>query len=525
MGDAVTKGIVGLGVVLAALLAVARPAVADDSWFDEGRAQSALETIFDRANHPTKILSLELRPQELEVELQDPAQPKHIDAWTDTIVVGAVRRLVLGSESISGPRPVDPTLPNPNLDANLFEFKPADAAAIPKLIAAAIQRALLEDAAVVSHMELRRQLHLVPEPSSGPPQWSIEVTSGRERAEIYADLAGDITHANLDGTRRAASLNYLNGGKELDDLVATIADIFPKQPTIKSVIVYNHNLTIEALNPDHPERDARFNAGLNGVYRDLLDTMVNIAIPGQDPPGRFAITDVDWSLLPKLEQAARDRLQLPGGKVGLVKLTKPASGVGGPILEWEINIASADDHAVEGYVTFDGTGNIIRTHYPPGKGPKLDFLDAASYAPTFDGLSKGLGAHAPVTELEFWPDKVMITAKDPQKPDDLVVFEYHGESLSRSIMTPMMWPTFGPDWFFDLSQAQPIGARLAQLEQDTLSRLGLTGGKIERVTISKQKIFMPRNDRVTIEIRAEEGRREGRVVYDLDGKMVDIVTP
>ena len=519
------KGIVGLGLVFAVLLAAARPAAADDSWFDEGRAQSALENIFAKANHPTKILSLELRPQQLEVELQDPAQPRHIDAWADTIVVGTLRRLVLGSESISGPRPVDPTLPNPNLDANLFEFKPADAAAIPKLVAAAIKRAQLDDAAAVSQMELRRQLHLVPEPSSGPPEWSIEVTSGRERAEIYADLAGNITHANLDGTRRAAALNYLNGGKELDDVVAAIADVLGKEPTIKSVIVYNHSLAFEAKNPDHPDRDARFTAGLNGVYRDLLlDTVVNIAIPGQEPPSRFAITDVDWLLLPKLEQTARDRLQLPGGKIGLVKLIKPA-GVTGPMLEWEINIAAADDPAIEGYVTFDGKGNILRTHYPPGRGPKLDFLDAASYAPAFDGLSKGLGQHAQVVELEFRPDEIMVTTKDPQKPDDLVVFEYHGESLSRSIMSPMMWPTFGPDWFFDLSQAQSIGARLAQLEQDTLSRLGLAGGKIERITISKQKIFMPRNDRVVIEIRAEEGRREGRVVYDLNGNVVDIVTP
>jgi hypothetical protein len=355
-------------VVVAAVLAMAHPAVADDSFFDEGRAQSALEKIFDKANHPAKILSLELSPLELEVELQDPAQPKHIDAWADQIVLGAFRRLVFGSESISGPRPVDPSLPNPNLDANLFEFKPTDAAAIPKMIADAIKRAQLEDAAVIGRMELRRKLRLVPEPSSGPPEWSIEVTSGRERAEIYADLAGRITRANLDGTRRAQALNYQDGGKELDDLVAAIADVFPKQPTIKSVIVYNHYLTLEALNPDHPERDARFNAGLNGVYRDLLDTIVNINIPGQEPPGRFAITDIEWPLLPKLEQEARDRLQLPGSKVGLVKLTKPASGVGGPALEWEINIAAADDHAVEGYVTFDGKGNILRTHYPPGRG-------------------------------------------------------------------------------------------------------------------------------------------------------------
>jgi len=513
-------------MVAVALLAPAVSAAADDSLFDEGRAQSALQKIFDKANHPTKILSLELRPLRLDVELQDPAQLRHIDAWSDTVQTSTLQRLVFGSDAIAGPRPVDPSLPNPDLAANLFDFKSEDAAVVPKLIAAAIQRAQLEDPAQVSSMELRRQLHLVPEPSSGAPQWTINVTSGRERAEIYADLAGNITHANFDGTHRAQALNYQNGGKELDDVVAAVADVLGKEPTIKTVTVYDHSLVFEALNPEHPERYARFTAGLNGVYQDLLlDTVVNIAIPNQPPPGKFAITDPAWSLLPKLEQAARDRLQLPGGKVGLVKLSKPATGVGGPVLEWEVNIAAADDRTVEGYVVFDNGGNVLRTHYPPGRGPKLDLLDPAGYATAFDGISSALGQHAQMVEMEFRPDKVMLTTKNPQKPDDLIVFEYQGEGVSRSIMTAMVWPTFGPDWFFDLSQVQQAGELWPRLKQDTLSRLGLADGKIERITFSKQKIFMPGNKQVLIEVRAEAGRRDGRVVYDLNGKVVDVVMP
>ena len=111
--------------VLAAVLCAGAQAarLADDSYFDTGRAQGALERIFDKAGHPVKILRLELRAQELEVELQDPAQPRHIDAWASRIETGTFRRLVIGAEPISGPRPVDPTLPNPDLDANLFDLK------------------------------------------------------------------------------------------------------------------------------------------------------------------------------------------------------------------------------------------------------------------------------------------------------------------------------------------------------------------------------------------------------------------
>jgi hypothetical protein len=523
-----------LGVVMLSRIAAVTGAIflaltgtalaVDDSFFYAGKAQAALEKIFDQANHPTKVLSLDIRSDTLTVEVQDPASPKHVDAWVDYLNTSTLLHWIR-PESISGPRPVDPTLPNPDLEANLFPLKPADLAVVTTMIMAAIKRAALEDPAGVERMTLRRQLHLLPQPSNGPPEWNIEVSSGRERATIYADIAGHLTHANLDGTRRAQRLNYLAGGKELDDVVAQVADTLGTQPIIRKLIVYNHYLSFEALNPEHPDRFSRFTAGLNGIYRDADDTIANIAIPQQSPPGRFGITDIDWSLLPKLETAARERLRLPGGQIGIVQLSKPANAVGGPVIEWEINVKAANDQVVEGYVVFDGKGNVLRTKFPPGMGPKLDMLDASSAAPAFAAVSSSLGDHAAVVELAFRPENVMVTAKDPQKPDARVVFEYRGESVSRSIMPPLDWPTFGADWFFDLSLAQPIARRWAELQQDTLSRLGLTDGKVERITISKQKLAMPRNDQVLVEIRASAGRREGRVVYDMTGKMVDIVKP
>jgi hypothetical protein len=517
-------GWIRLALVLVAALAPFRASAADESFFDEGRAQAALEKIYDKAQHPTKVLGVDIRSNQVIVELQDPNNPQHVDAWIDWLGTGRLER-IFWPEWISGPRPVELNLMNRDLDANLFEVKPADLALVAKLAAASIKLAALEDPAKVDRMGLRRQLFLIPEPHNGTPEWSVEVNSGRERATIYADLAGRITHANLDGTRRAQTLNYLAGGKELDTVVASVTDTLGKAPTIRRLIVYDRYLSFEALNPDHPERDSRFNAGLNGVYRDLDDTIANIGVPRATPPARFAIGDADWSLLPKLEQAARDRLELPGGKVGLVELSKPDTGVGSPGIQWEINIKSATDSAVEGRVVFDVKGNVLSTHYPPGRGPKLDLLQAASYAPAFAALSKALGEHAAMVELVFRPDGALITTKDPQKPDELVVFDYRGESVARSIMPPLTWPTFGPDWFFDLSQAGSIAARWGELQQDALTRLGLADGKIERITISKQKLFMPRNDRVLIEVRAEAGKRDGRVVYDLGGKVVELVKP
>ena len=511
----------GLFFVAAAILS-AHAFAATPSFFDEGRAQASLQAIFDKAGHPTKVLDIDIRSNQLIVELQDPSNPQHVDGWIDWLNTGSVTRL-FWSESISGPRPVQLSLPNPDLNANLFELKPDDLALIAKLADAAVKEAALEDPATVDRIELRRKLFLIPTPTSGDPEWSVEVTSGRERATIYAALNGNITHANLDGTRHAQRLDYLAGGKELGDVLARIKNTIGTAAVFKSVLVYDKSLAIEAAGPGHPDRFASYSADINGVYERDFDTVATL--PGQAPPARFAIADVDWTLLPKLQQAARQRLELPDGRIPYVRVSKPDHAVGGPAIECEVNVDSTSDSSLTGSVVFDAQGHVVHTRYPRGKGPKLDLLDATSVPSAFDALRSALGEHAAVTELQFRNDWLMVTTRDLKNPDERLVFEYRGEALARSIMPPLDWPTFGPDWYFDLAQAAPVAAHWGELQKDALTRLGLADGKIERVTISKQRLFMPRNDRVLIEVRAESGKREGRVVYDLAGKAVDVVMP
>jgi hypothetical protein len=524
-GDALHMGMLRFGVVLTALLLPALPALADDSFFDEGRAQAAVAKIFDKANHPTKVMSLEIRAESLEVDVQDPAQPRHIDAWTDEIRNSGILRYI-SPEAMSGPQPVDPTLINSDLEANLFELKPSDLAIVPKLVADAIKQAQLEDPAQQARLTLKRKLFLLPTPSSGPPEWSVEISSGRERATVYADLTGRITHANFDGTRRAQRLNYLAGGHELAAVIESVADALGKAPIIQSILVYDHFLELIAATADHPDQFYRYTAGLNGVYRDVdMDTGTTLLARVKGPPVLFSIGDPDWTLLPQVQKAARERLGIADGHIVYVRLSRPNDTAGDAALEWEMNVDSLADSAIAGSVVFDAKGNVLRTKFPPGRGPKLDMLDAASVAPAFDALRKALGEHAAMTELDFRNERLMVTTKDPRNPDERIVFEYGGESLARSIMPPLQWPTFGPDWYFDLAQAQPVAAHWQEMQQDALTRLGLADGKIERITISKQKLFMPRNDRILVEVRAESGKRDGRVVYDVNGKVVDIVMP
>jgi hypothetical protein len=236
-------------VSLGLVLLTSRGTLADASFYDADRAKDAVEKIFDEAGHPTKVLSVEIRSGELTVELQAPDNPRHIDAYA-----------IHGAGGISVARPV--AVDQADLDTKLFALKPADLAIVPKLAAAAIKEAKLEDAAMVERLELRR-----PRSGSGAPQWGIDVSSGRERATIYAELGGEITHANLSATHRAQALDYEKGGPELDEIVATIGDTLGKDAVLKEVSVSQRFVFVQAVDPDHPERIAAFRANLNGVQR------------------------------------------------------------------------------------------------------------------------------------------------------------------------------------------------------------------------------------------------------------------
>ena len=67
------------------------------------------------------------------------------------------------------------------------------------------------------------------------------------------------------------------------------------------------------------------------------------------------------------------------------------------------------------------------------------------------------------------------------------------------------YPKIAADWFFELAPVRPMVEHWQQLQQDTLTRLGLTGGKIDLITISKQKRLLPQNDLVLVVVHASSG--------------------
>jgi hypothetical protein len=507
-GDRLRLVLFGLGLATA-LLAPLAAGAAEPSFFDEGRAQAGLEKIFERAGHPAHAFRLEIGPNRLIAEVQDPSNSAHVDRWSDRLGGG-----IFAGETVSGPEPVALDFPADNLAAKLFALSPADLAVVAKLCEAAIKEAKLDDAAAVSRIELRRQ-----EPSAGPPVWGVNVTSGREHATIYADLDGTITHGDFSGTHRAEALDYEKGGAALDAVVTTIADTLGTDAVIETVYVYHRSLGFDAVDRDHPDRLSRYRAGMNGVYREgPADPRSLIMLPLL----RFSIADVDWRVLPTLVDAARDRLKMPGARASGIDVSRPDPGVGDPAIQWHI-VLEAEEGTV-GSANFDAKGHPLNALFPPGKAPRLDMFDAGNMMSAVDAAGHAYGEHIPMLEIVCEGEHVLLAVRDRNDPPGAKVVEYGGEGLKRSFVTVAARQRT-PDWFFDLAVVRPAVARWAELQRDALTRLALTGGKIDRIQVAKHKAVLPQDDRAVITVTASAGTRKGIVVYDLAGTVVDIVKP
>jgi hypothetical protein len=189
-----------VGVTLMVACVSAEASFVDDGT-ELGRAIPELRSAI--GNHP-RVLKIEVDPNVVTIEAQDPRNPKHVNRWR------CVDRVLgfIPMRWVTGPEPVDLQLLDPDLEANLFDLDAIVFSATSKLERAAIERAHIQDAAVITHMEIARQTFILPRPTTGDIRWTLHITSGREHADVFANAQGIIvgTLMNEKKSKRAANL-------------------------------------------------------------------------------------------------------------------------------------------------------------------------------------------------------------------------------------------------------------------------------------------------------------------------------
>ena len=520
----------GYGFCFAALSLIGGAArAADATMFDEGRAQNAFVAIQDKVGHNLRVLTLRITPDELSVGIPNDDKPGEVETWrvSHKGLAGALGVDLPVSEGSSRA-----SLPGGGAIAeSVIDIDAAGLAIVPKLAADALARARFQQPGHATEMELMRLPKFLG-PAARDPYWQVHVEAPEEEADISFKLTGEIKTADLRRTKRADHLDLLAGGPDFDELVQNIRNQIKNEWAFHYIEIEKTDIAFDVhlISVKNP-RITRFTATLSDIQTNNL-SMPHMVFPGAPADDPFSLADVDLSLMTKLEAAAKQQLAIADGAVQRVIVSKPHRERDSAV-EWEVQVRSASaplftlpnaPPVEEGSVTFDAKGNVLHAKYPPGHGPQTNLFDPAALQKAIDKIAERLGPHARVTELRIDADSINITAQDPKDPKKFASFAYSDGDVARaSDAQQMMANAFGagPDWLWDLASLEPsVVQSLAALESQAIAQSGAADGKIDGISITKDKMFYPANDLTLIEIRAAApGKDPQEMIFDFAGSI------
>jgi hypothetical protein len=515
-----------IGAILLASSGSAAAGFIDDS----SNFSVAISVLRGAVGAHARVLQIEGDANGIEIEAQDPKNPGHIDRWR----YGIVNYLgMIPLRHLTGPEPVDPTLINPDIAANLFDLDTVQFSAAPKLMALAIARARLQDEAKVTNMEIERQTFILPEPSSGDVRWTLHIDSGRERADIVANADGIIIGADLSGTQRAKMLNILKEPELAADAATAFRDAIGAQSVLTRVgiapktVAFGTNIrdqSLARLGGDLPST-ATFTWDLNGLQQQLgtIDVSAQMGTPA---PASFSINDVDWTIVGKLESDAMAKAALPRSSIKNVGLAISTDQPGQPVLNWTVEIVEPSGEVTT--VVADKTGAIVRVDLPESRRPKIDWRDPSALAGAIARVGAIFGQNAKIASIVADERRGRITINDPAHGGQAATFDFTGNGVSRAGISFSL-DSMGPR--FSVADLAALDAqKLATLQADAFKRLsGAKRAYLESVTIGAHP-FVRQAGAHAIEVRLRDVPEDSVkaeyawIVYDFSGHVLDFVT-
>jgi hypothetical protein len=509
----------------ALLLAISGPAKAsDDLLTTPGAAANAVKEIAAKMGGMPQVSKIEITPDEVVIQVQGD-KDFHVNEWRWTMV----EFWYFTKSFVSGPNPVRPGGPVDDIAASFFPLSEVKLDNVPDVIAAAIKRAALEDAATVERVRIDRAASIFPKAEYGAPRWVISVDSGRENATVYAALDGTITGANVSGTQRARMLDLLADDARFAEAKAELSAVLGDAP-VREVSVSKTGITVRTEHPEKKDYSQRFSWNLNGVSRDPIDSPEISQMMGKDDDVAFKIADVDFSVLAGLKPAALQAIKMDGGKITGIAAERLVTGVRAPQLSWIVDIEDAKGE--RGKVIADARGTILEVILPESQRPKLDWLAGSTVRATLDRIFERFPKGAKFRTILINDKQASVEGEDPLKPGEMASFIVDDAKIEP-------WGTPFPDEFLDMGAGPPQrftaedmagydAATLDTLKQRAVERLAIKDGKVIRLTFERGNVFVasPRGN-VLLEIRVDkpDGRSGGRVTYEPDRTELDVVMP
>jgi len=473
---------------------------------------------------PVRVLSIEIKPMTLTMQVQDPAAPSQVNEYTYRRLTGLSAMLF---PSVVGPTPVRLHLINPNLEENLFNLDQVDLSAVPTAVRYAVQRVALDGGGAVQSIKIQRHIRILPQPSSGDVEWRIAVGGPRESATAYADAQGNVTHLDLTGTRRAETLDYTQDAQTLADTIGRIRDQFGAGLIYKKISVSRLSVGVTVRDPNDPKETHGYSCDLNGIHGSLVEglqlKMPKIVSQFDEPTEFFSIDDIDWSRVPSIKKMALEKIVLPNGHVLSMDLSKPAPKLKEQPLRWRVQV-TAGMMGEYGFAEFDPkSGQLTKIELPPSQVRAIDYLEPPNTQELLANIKEDFGQGAHIKEISIDHDRATVKAAAPH-PDEIQSYTYNATKRAElSFVTSPLDQNFDQKDLFGASEFQGFESRLSDLEKKTLDRLRIPGGQIDNLTFFRQSPFFPRNKKVLLEIRCEGSKGvKGRIVYDATGAVVPV---
>jgi hypothetical protein len=490
---------------------------------DRPALEKALEVVRAHFSGPVRILKVSIARDEATIQTEDPRDATRVAQWR----LSRARLAFLSWDQVSGPSRIDPVLINPRLAENLFDLKQLDVAALEGIGKAALARAGIGGAVRVERMEIARPPIILPAPASGDVRWTVEVRSDRENARVFMDPAGRVVGADLSGTQRAKTLDMIRQPELAADAAKAVRAHLGSKPVLLKVSFSASSISFETTLPDDRfpfntpgglRGAATYVWSLNGLQQTMGRADTRLSFSNPDQP--FGVDDLDWSLLPKMVEEARERIAMPKGRITTIELSKPGSGVAGPALRWRIDI---DEGRERGTATFDTAGGLKTLLLPQSRRAPVDWLKPESAADALAQIRREFGENARIVQILIHDRQISITAEDPSQPGQTMQVLLNGDGFMR----------FGTAWqsgvrgAFTMNDVKSLSAdALSEFISRTLTELKMPPGAVSRITIGRGTIQSTPDNSVKIELRVDaRGVGSGWGVYELDGRVVRYMRP
>jgi hypothetical protein len=270
---------------------------------------------------PFKVLNVEIIHDSVKVRAQDPKQPANVDEY----------QYWATSQSLSGPRPVELTSLDNNLDNTLFDFDSVNWDATESLARMALERTRI-DGGKINKIIVERNLAIGDTVTkSGSVQWSIDVGNAREHASAYADPQGKIVRLDLSHTSRAAKFTLFSA-EALRDAVSQIDAFCGGHAKVMDLAISDKWLKFKAPDPKTGEI-SHYNYDISGLKNDvILDVSgpdINVKRLLQNHKIEEILFDLDAIKLeqaPEIGQRAVQRLGLENARPSSIRIKREQLG-------------------------------------------------------------------------------------------------------------------------------------------------------------------------------------------------------